>query len=174
MNHTMYRLIGVAAISLLILTGCISRRVEPVHQLSLTEENSQEVSDEKSLFSLRIPNDFELTTQNQQADARLLVVSKKDTQPPESRVFIEENATPVDQAINRLVSQEAVVEQSREDITINENEGKKISVSLAAEPDIVIPYYFIRVGDKTYVFSLGGGQEWEYFDAVANSLKLVK
>lgn len=175
MNRTVLFSLLIAGGILISLPGCISKKINVVPQevVTLTEENSRTVTDDKNSFEVRLPNDFELAVELEDAGARFLRIAEKDSDPPETKMYIEVSPGTIEATSSMLTAEESVTFQSEEDIAINGMLGKKMTVTLSHANGLV-PFYFLRAEGKTYVFSLAGGETWEYFEPIINSFNLVK
>lgn len=175
---TMKRIVAILFVAACVmpLTGCISRRSDGgigPYAAALTEENSREVTDDRGVFAIDLPNEYEMAIEMEDSGARLFTVNKKETDPPEKVMYLEESPAAIEQALSMFENEETVTVTGNEDVAINGYTGKKISVNLsyASEP---LYYYFIRAENKTYVFSQSGGAEWEYFEPVVRSFRLTQ
>jgi len=172
-KHYLYVLVGIALL-LVVLPGCISRQVASDEEstVALTESNSRQVSDEKNVFSLNIPNDYEILVELEDAGARLLKITKKDTDPPEVKMYIEESPTTVEKAIEMLIQTDAMTIVSSNDFEVNGFPVKILNVNLVYAEGEVIPFYFLRASEKTYIFSLAMGQTWQFARPIVESFNL--
>jgi len=176
MNYKYSLLLCGAALCLIILPGCISKRADielNVGGGKLTAENSREVQDDNNSFLITLPNTYDLITEMEDAGARLFKVAKQDADPAIVRMYIEENPAPIEQAISLLEQEETVDIISSEDVVVAGLLGKKMSIKLSYAPDVLM-YYFLRAGSKTYVFSPAGGQQWDFFEQIVQSFKLAE
>jgi len=174
-NMQNFKLFALLLIPALLLTGCISKRPLAIEEgdKEFSAENSQVVTDPNNRFSITVPSGFVLAVAEADESAGAVLYGIAKAGDPSADMYIEENGGTVDGTVSMFVNLEQVSEQSREDVVINGFEGKKVNVILPFDEQVIVPYYFIRAGSKTYVFSLNSGQPFEYFNSVLESLSLV-
>ena len=155
------------------LSGCLSKIPQEValQNLELTEENSQVVTDDAQTFSLSIPSNHELFLIDEQDDAQLYRISASENDPV--GMTAEVYTLSIEEALDNVLTQGELQVLSRTDLEINGLQATRLSLEIPAFEGVAIPFYFVTDGERTFILRLQNDSQYDYFEAVVNSLQVT-
>lgn len=169
----MSKFITITLASTLFLTGCISTRSTINDGLDVLEGEHSTITDPAERFSIELPTGFELIVvqdENDATGARLLAITPEGGSAEDAVVVLEENIVQTEEVISELLSVDAITQRSRETFDANGVQADVLKARLTSTGKNT-EYIFIRPGNRTYIFSLPGGESWGYYQSVAKTLK---